>query len=127
MKYTVKQHSSKRLVRGEHLNHHGSLFAGIAAQWFVESGYIAAVDVLSAQNMVCVRIDSLSFKKPVRAGQVVCYTSWVHSVGTTSLKTYTRLTIGDEILVEGYSVFVHVDENTKPTPHCLEIETPENF
>lgn len=122
MKYKVKEHTTKRLVRGEHLNHHGSLFAGIAAQWFVESGYIAAVDVLPAKNMVCVKIDTLSFKKPVRAGEVVSYTSRIDSVGKSSVKTYTKLTIGDEILVDGYSVFVHVDENTRATPHFLELE-----
>jgi acyl-CoA hydrolase len=124
MKYKSKEHISKRLVRGEHLNHHGTLFAGIGAQWFVESGYIAAVDVLPAENMVCAKIDSLNFKKPVRAGQIICFHSSVASVGVTSIKTYTKVTVGscDDILVDGYSVFVHVDRDTKPVPHGIELE-----
>ena len=30
------------LVKGEDLNHHGRLYAGRNAEWFVESGFIAA-------------------------------------------------------------------------------------
>ena len=29
---------TNRFVKGEDLNHHGTLFAGRAAEWFVESG-----------------------------------------------------------------------------------------
>ena len=29
-----------RLVKSEDLNHHGTLFAGRTAEWFVESGFI---------------------------------------------------------------------------------------
>ena len=31
-----------RLVKSEDLNHHGTLFAGRSAEWFVEAGFIAA-------------------------------------------------------------------------------------
>ena len=30
-----------RLIKSEDLNHHGTLFAGRCAEWFVESGFIA--------------------------------------------------------------------------------------
>jgi hypothetical protein len=29
-----------RLVKSEDLNHHGTLFAGRTAEWFVESGFL---------------------------------------------------------------------------------------
>ena len=35
-------YSSMRLVKGEDLNHHGTLYAGRTAEWFVEAGFIAA-------------------------------------------------------------------------------------
>ena len=126
MEYKRIFHPTKRLVRSEHLNHHGTLFAGIGAQWFVESGFIAAADCLPPKHLVCVQIDSLQFKKSVREGEIVCYTSHIESVGKTSIRTHTKVTVGsaEEILVEGFSIFVFVDENTKPTPHRVTLIDP---
>ena len=124
MEYKRKYHQTKRLVRYEHLNHHRTLFAGIGAQWFIESGFVAVADCLPADNLICVQIDSLSFKKSVNSGEIVCYTSHIESVGTSSIKTHTKVTIGsneEEILVEGFSTFVHVNDHTKPTPHNIKI------
>jgi len=42
-----------RLVKSEDLNHHGTLFAGRSAEWFVEAGFIAAASVLPPKNIVC--------------------------------------------------------------------------
>ena len=39
---SMKTFVTHRLVKGEDLNHHGTLFAGRSAEWFVESGFIAA-------------------------------------------------------------------------------------
>ncbi|NTU75550.1 MAG: acyl-CoA thioesterase, partial [Anaerolineaceae bacterium] len=33
---------TQHLVKSEDLNHHGTLYAGRTAEWFVESGFIAA-------------------------------------------------------------------------------------
>jgi hypothetical protein len=35
-----KVFSTMRLVKSEDLNHHGTLFAGRSAEWFVESGLL---------------------------------------------------------------------------------------
>jgi acyl-CoA hydrolase len=45
-----------RLVKSEDLNHHGTLFAGRTAEWFVESGFIAAARLINPQNIVCLKI-----------------------------------------------------------------------
>lgn len=117
-----KKYSIHRLVRSEHLNHHGSLFAGIGAQWFVESGYIAAASVLDPHHLVCKQISTLNFMASVRLGDIICFNSWISKTGTTSITTHTVVTKNNDetnLLVEGDSVFVHVDENTKPVPHNL--------
>ena len=46
---------SMRLVKSNDLNHHGTLFAGRTAEWFVESGFIAAAGVLDPKNLVCLK------------------------------------------------------------------------
>ena len=33
---------TSRLVKSEDLNHHGTLFAGRTAEWFVEAGFVSA-------------------------------------------------------------------------------------
>lgn len=120
----MEKHITKRLVRSEHLNHHGSLFAGIGAQWFVESGYIAAASVLDPHHLVCKQISTLNFMSSVRLGDIICFESWISKVGTTSITTHTMVTKNNNsniLLVEGDSVFVYVDENTKPIPHGYKV------
>ena len=115
-------------MRSEHLNHHGTLYAGRGAEWFVESGFVAASDVLPAQHLICVQIDSLSFKRPVKAGEVICCNSRIIHAGRTSIIAYVRINGKSEsrscsdTIVDGYATFVHVDENTRPMPHGLELE-----
>ena len=123
MEYKRTFHQTKRLVRSEHLNHHKTLFAGFGSQWYVESGFIAAADCLPAKYLVCAKIDTLEFKKSVKEGEIVCYTSHIESVGKTSIKTHTKVTVGNsnEIILEGFSIFVFVDENTKPRAHKVNL------
>ena len=132
MEYSIVQHISKRLVRSEHLNHHGTLYAGKGAEWFVESGFIAASDAISPKNLICKQIDSLSFRRPVRCGEIICYNSRIIYVGKTSIVVYVKV-VGKlnnlpctDIIVDGFAVFVHVDENTKPKNHNITLITSSN-
>ena len=61
----LKTHSICRLVKSEDLNHHGTLFAGKTAMWFVESGFIAAASLTHPENIVCVNIHGMLFTRPV--------------------------------------------------------------
>jgi acyl-CoA hydrolase len=124
MNKSITQYTTHRLVRSEHLNHHGTLFAGYGAQWFVESGFVAASKMLPAKNLICVEIDTLSFKRPVNSGEVICFNSRIIYAGKTSIVAYTKISSDDcsNNIVDGYAVFVHVDENTKPFQHNIELE-----
>ena len=62
---------SMRLVKGEDLNHHGTLFAGRTAEWFVESGFIAATSLLNPRSVVCLKIHGMFFTKPAKSGDVL--------------------------------------------------------
>lgn len=112
-----------RLVKSEDLNHHGTLFAGRTAEWFVESGFIAAASLLNPQNIVCLKIHGMFFTKPAKSGDVLKFSSKVVYAGRTSLTSYVHVEKnGDEKpLVDGYVTFIHVNEETRPSSHNIEI------
>jgi len=112
-----------RLVKSEDLNHHGTLFAGRTAEWFVESGFIAAASLLNPQNIVCLKIHGMFFTKPAISGDVLKFSSKVVFAGNTSLTSYVHVEKNgaDKSLVDGFVTFIHVDTENRPTRHFLEI------
>jgi acyl-CoA hydrolase len=112
-----------RLVKSEDLNHHGTLFAGRTAEWFVESGFIAAASLLNPQNVVCLKIHGMYFTKPAISGDVLKFSSKVVYAGKTSIVSYVHVEKKEESksLVDGFITFIHVDENTRPSAHNIEI------
>jgi acyl-CoA hydrolase len=120
----VKSFSTYRLIKSEDLNHHGTLFAGRTAEWFVESGFIAASSLVDAKSVICLKIHGMHFSHPVRIGQTICFKSKIIYAGRTSLIAYvevTKINSTEIKLVDGFLTFVHVDPNTKPLAHGLEI------
>jgi acyl-CoA hydrolase len=123
--------TSMRLVKSEDLNHHGTLFAGRTAEWFVESGFISCASLLNPKNVVCLKIHGMYFTKPAMPGEVLTFTSRIVYTGNSSLVSYIKVTKKDveKPLVDGFVTFIHVDEENKPTPHNIEMQpvTPEDF
>jgi acyl-CoA hydrolase len=113
-----------RLVKGEDLNHHGTLFAGRTAEWFVESGFVSAASLINPKNVVCLKIHGMYFTKPVRPGQILKFSSKIVFAGKSSLVAYIHVTTGidNESFVSGFITFIHVDETTNATPHNIEIQ-----
>jgi acyl-CoA hydrolase len=113
-----------RLVKSEDLNHHGTLFAGRSAEWFVEAGFIAAASALTASSIVCLKIHGMTFTSPVPPGAIACFESKIVHTGRTSLVTYICLKLRDREapVLDGFITFVHVNEEGKPQPHGLSFE-----
>jgi acyl-CoA hydrolase len=109
------------LVKGSDLNHHGTLYAGRSAEWFVESGFIAASSLLPPQNIVCLKIHGMTFTRPVYPGSIVRYEGKIVYAGRTSLIAYVRATVKDEPMSEGFITFVYVDEKGCACPHGLTV------
>ena len=126
----INQLSMCRLVKGGDLNHHGTLFAGRGAEWFVESGFIAAASLTTPESTVCVKIHGMVFTRPVKKGSLVRCDSKVVYAGRTSIVAYVKIMIhpSNEFVVDGFLTFINVDSQGKPTPHGLQIEavTPED-
>jgi acyl-CoA hydrolase len=112
---------TQHFVKNEDLNHHGTLFAGRTAEWFVESGLMAAASYVPANNIVCVKIHGMTFIKPIQLGEITKFISKVVYVGKTSLLTHVQLCVQEKELLNGFITFVNVDENGRPKPHGLQI------
>ena len=117
----LKTHSICRLVKSEDLNHHGTLFAGKTAMWFVEAGFIAAASLTNPENIVCVNVHGMLFKKPVKSGQVIRLESKVVLAARTRLVSYVKVldNVTDEAFLVGFISFVHVDLQGKSMPHSI--------
>jgi acyl-CoA hydrolase len=119
------------LVKSEDLNHHGTLFAGKTAMWFVESGFIAAASLTSPERIVCLNIHGMLFMKPIHNGSIIRFESRVVFAGETRLVSYIKVVdnSNDDFLVDGFITFIHVDKNARRIPHgvVLEVREPEDL
>lgn len=126
----LKTHSICRMVKSEDLNHHGTLFAGKTAMWVVEAGFIAAASLTHPENIVCVNVHGLLFKRPVHNGAIIRLESKVILAARTRLVSYVRVldNISDQICLDSFLSFVHVDLQGRPLPHgiVLDYADPED-
>ncbi len=110
------------LVKGEDLNHHQTLFAGRGAEWVVEAGFIAVASLLPPPNIVCVKVHGMQFRKPVTPGSIVRFQSKVVFTGKSRVVTYIWADVEENLVVDSFITFVHVDDMGKPEPHHLVVE-----
>ena len=119
MGFTV--YTTNRLVKGEDLNHHGTLYAGRTAEWFVESGFVAAASLTNPENIVCLQIHSMQFTRPVHKGEIASFQSQIVYAGNTSLIAHIQMSSTTGEILEGFISFVHVDGKGSPLPHGISI------
>ena len=123
----LKVHIINHLVKGDDLNHHGTLFAGKTAMWFVEAGFIAAASLTKPESIVCLNIHGMLFMKPIHNGSIIRFESKVILAGNTRLVSYIKVVdnSNDDFLVDGFITFVHVDKNAERIAHGIVINPTE--
>lgn len=112
------------LIRPQDLNHHGTLFAGQMASWLVESGFIAAARLYGKpEDIVCVQLNAMNFKKPINQGDIIEIRAKVAHLGSTSITVSSQVfRKGEESpLVANMATFVTVDKQNKPYRHGLKL------
>jgi len=121
--------TSVHLVKGEDLNHHGTLYAGRTAEWFVESGFISAASMTKPENIVCLKIHGMTFTHPIRKGELPVFSSRIVLTGHTKLVSLIEVHVNGNLAVRGFITFIHVDLQGKPLPHGLDFvpSTPEEI
>jgi acyl-CoA hydrolase len=116
-----KMYTMYRLVKNEDLNHHGTLYAGRSAEWFVEAGFIAAAGMTRPENIVCLKIHGMTFTRPVKPGEVVNFESRIILAGRTSLHAHVCMLAQGEFVMDGFITFVNVGNDGQALPHGITI------
>ena len=75
--------SAAHMVLGKDLNPHDTLFAGQAASYMIECGFLAVQSFLNSGHIVCLGLDGLRFLRPVRKGDTIDISSTVVYAGRT--------------------------------------------
>ena len=123
----MKIYETLHLVKGEDLNHHGTLFAARAAAWLVEAGFATvACEHGNPDEIVMRNLQNMSFSKPVKKGSVVKFAGRVVYAGNTSLivAVTAQDAISGEAAIEGYITFVTIDSDTgKAKPHQVVLDS----
>ncbi len=127
----LKAHITNHMVKGDDLNHHGTLFAGKTAMWFVEAGFIAAASLTNPQSIVCLNIHGMLFMKPIHNGSIIRFESKIVLAGKTRLVSYVKVVdnSNEDFLLDGFITFIHVDKDARGIPHGIIInpKDPEDI
>jgi uncharacterized protein (TIGR00369 family) len=105
----------------EHSNSLGTVHGGVVLKLCDECGGIVAVRH-ARRPAVTVTVDSVTFHRPVRIGQLLLVHGRITYVGTTSLEVEVRVETEDLLTGEvthtnsAYIVYVALDDNRRPTP-----------
>lgn len=111
---------SRRWVKPEDLNSHGSLFGGRLLAWIDEEAAIYAVCQLNSKRVVTKFMSEINFVSAARHGDVIEIGLETTSVGRTSITMacQVRNKFTKELIITiEKMVFVHVDTHGNSSPH----------
>lgn len=115
---------SNRVVLSKDLNPHGTFLACRGAEWFIESAYSAVASVVSGKNLVCLKIHSIDFFKPVYNGDILIFESMIVDTGKCIFDVYVSAYEKDEPsdpCLCGFVTYCNVDDETQPVPHGVTV------
>ncbi len=108
-----------QLMQPEHANNHGNVHGGWVMKLVDEAGALACMRHAQCK-VVTVAIDSMTFRNPIRIGDLVILNAEVSYAGHTSLETEVKVIAENPITGErtttntAYLVYVALDDNGKP-------------
>lgn len=124
----MKRYKSSHMVRMEHLNHHGNLYAGQAIEWMVETSFIVVnCEYGDPQGLLYKNTHKFDFYHSIDPGNIVYYEGLIVRTGRSSLTI--RVGLYDEktglLNAEGFTTFVSVDPKTnRPVAHGIVLDEP---
>jgi uncharacterized protein (TIGR00369 family) len=110
-----------QLMHPEHANKLGNVHGGWIMKLMDEAGALACMRH-AQQRVVTVAVDQMTFRQPIRIGDLVILNAEVSYVGRTSLEAEVRVISENPISGEqtytntAYLVYVALDDHGKPTP-----------
>jgi acyl-CoA thioesterase YciA len=112
------------LVMPEHLNPHGTLFAGQLAKWLIVAGVITATHLTGKpENIILVRLADMNLYRPIENGHLAVIMTKIAHLGKSTITVSSRVfdNYGKEPSADSLAVFVTVDKQNKPCQHGFEL------
>lgn len=111
---------SRKLIKPEDLNAHGTLFGGKLLQWIDEEAAIYVLCQLDQRSIVTKYMSEINFVSSAHKGDVVEIGMETAKVGTTSItvrcEVRHKFTLQTIITIDKI-VFVSIDKDGKPQAH----------
>jgi acyl-CoA thioesterase YciA len=102
-------------------NANGDIFGGWVMARMDQAGGIAGVE-RTRGRVVTVKVDSMTFLKPMKVGDVLCVYTEIGAVGRSSFKIHVEawaqrfMTNHMDLVTDAEFTFVAVDDDGKPRP-----------
>jgi acyl-CoA thioesterase YciA len=102
-------------------NANGDIFGGWVMARMDQAGGIAGVERTKGR-VVTVKVDSMTFIRPMKVGDVLCVYTEIGTVGRTSFKIHVEawaqrfMTTHMELVTDADFTFVAIDDDGKPRP-----------
>ncbi len=111
---------TRKWVKPEDLNAHGTLFGGSLLKWIDEEAVIYAIIQLDTSRVVTKLMSEINYVSSAKQGDIIEMGIKASNFGTTSItmecEVRNKIT-KKSILTIDKMVFVSVDENGVPVPH----------
>lgn len=111
------------LVRQEHLNQYGSLFAGRVLSIIDELAFVACARAFPGRNFVTRAVRNAEFIAPAMLGNVLEFTFGIEKIGVTSVTVRVRMIVckgshdhQKTTAFDGDVVMVCVNKRGRPAP-----------
>lgn len=113
---------SRKLIKPQDLNAHGTLFGGSVLAWIDEEAAIYVICQLGKGNIATKFMSEIDFVSSAELGDIIEIGMETVKFGTTSItikcEVRHKFTLEPIIRIDKI-VFVHLDENARPTPHGI--------
>lgn len=114
---------TRKWVRPEDMNAHGTLFGGSLLRWIDDEAVVYAVIQLGTRRVVTKYISEINFVSSASLGDIIEIGLLATRFGGTSLTMRAEvrnIITRQKILTIDRIVFVALDKNGKPRPHGFE-------
>jgi acyl-CoA thioesterase YciA len=118
---------SRKLIKPEDLNSHGTLFGGSVLSWVDEEAAIYVICQLGKSNIATKFMSEIDFVSSAKLGDIIEIGMETVAFGTTSItvRCEVRHKFSQRPIIRiDKIVFVHLDKDGKPQPH--EVTKPAN-
>lgn len=113
---------SRKLIKPQDMNAHGTLFGGAVLSWIDEEAAIFVSCQLGKGNLVTKFMSEIDFVSSAKLGDIIEIGMETVNFGKSSItvRCVVRNKFTKEVIIKiDKIVFVHLDKDGRPTPHNI--------